>query len=78
MGQRHKCLKSSVTPLAASGVVNAKGQIIAIVAARLIVREGLLRIETVFDTFHSRHRNYGITVKSTNIDYVRVFSLNKM
>ena len=62
--------------------MNPIGQIIPIVAARLRVREGLVRIETVFDALHPGHSNYGVTIKSEQLQkeirYVSVFSLNKM
>ena len=47
--------------------MNPIGQIIPIVAARLRVREGLVRIETVFDALHPGYSNHGVTVKSEQL-----------
>ena len=64
MRQRHKCLESCVAPLAASGIVNTVGEVVTVVAARLPVGEGALRIETVFNAVHPRYNSQGVTVKS--------------
>ena len=47
--------------------MNPIGQIIPIVAASLRVREGLVRIETVFDALHPGRSNYGVTIKSEQL-----------